>query len=278
MWAIAWLAALACTAALARAAGIPASTVRAMVMAGTAIIAAVSMLRVRPPARGGPRFTRWVAIAAVAAMASVPSITSMLPGSGIVSGQLSMPGEEILLGDIGGTVRILVSGSLPEGSTAFAGYVLAVGDERIEGNFGRWIRRSWRKMGRFYDERTSAYHALRLAPGARALKLERVDGRLEGGLRVQVFRAHASGWALVVLALAALALAAAMDAVGKHQGTLAVHAGIAIIVGALARSTATPDSALSSAIASVALGTPVGTGVGFVAAWVARQTRTRFVR
>jgi hypothetical protein len=278
VWAIACLAALACAAALGRAAGIPASAAGAMVMAGTAIITAVSMLRVPLSAETDPTLTRWVAIAAVAAMTSVPAITSMLPGAGVISGQLSKVGDKILLGGLTGSVRILVSGSLPGGSTAYAGYVLAAGGERIEGSFERSIRRSWHKMGRFYDARTSEYHALRLAPGAQALELVRVDGRFEGAIRVRVFRAYARGWVLVLLSVASLALAAALDAIGKHQGTFAVHAGIGIIVGALARWTATPESALASAISSVALGTPLGTVAGSAAAGIARRMRTRFVR
>lgn len=270
--------AIACAGGLARAAGAPSSAVGALAVAAMAIVSGASMLRVASAPGPARPAARWAAVAAVVATAAAPAIAAMLPGGGIASGVLRNAGDEILLPEgESGPVRVLVAGKLPGSSITSARYTLAIDGDRIEGTFQRSIRRAWKKMGRFFDERTSEYHPMRVAPGARALTLERVEGRLEDGIHVRVFRIRMPGWLLAFLCMASLALAAAVDALDRRQGIFAVFAGIALATGALTRWTATPDSAFASAVASIAPGVLLGAAAGLAASAVARRVRSRLV-
>ena len=273
------LVVIACAAGLARTVGMPSDVAGAVVVGGVTIISAAAMLRTLPRQGRAPAAARWAAVAALAATAASPAIASMLPGAGIASRVLRQQGDELLLpeGEIG-LVRILVTATLPGNSTASAGYTLVIDGKRIEGTFERSIRRAWRKMGRFLDERTSAYHSVRVAPDMRALTLERVKGRLEDGLHVRIFRARAPSWVFALLGVASLALATAVDVTDKRQGMFAMYAGIALVVGALARWNATPESAFASAVASLILGVPLGTAAGLAAYALAGRVRRHLPR
>jgi hypothetical protein len=245
-----------------------------MAIVGTAGVLAISMLRSRARAAPDSVVWRWAVILVIVLVSVLPSLSWMRPGPSIASGELASVGSEIVLpSSVSGELRVLASGSLPGESVAFASYVIGIDGQRIEGSFERSVRRSWRKIGRFYNERASEYHLVDISPGAQRFTLERLEGRLAGGVHVQVFPVHLPIWILWIMILVALALAAAVDVLGRHHGTFAVYAGISLAVGTVARVYATPASALATAIASIVLGVPGGSIVGLSAVALARRLR-----
>ena len=270
------LVAVVAVAGVAVAGGAAPSTAGVLVVVGAIVVLAGSMLLALP--RDGRRVTvaRWTAAGAVVVIAGVPATAAIAPGRSAASGELRKVGDEILLPrGVGGRLRLLVSGSLPGESMAGASYVVTINGERIEGTFERTIRSSWKKMGRFTNEHSSEYHALRAPLGARALALERLDGPLTDGLRVRVFREYVPAWLIGAFMAGALALAAFVDAAGKHQGVLAAYAGMALLFGALTRSVATPAATFSTIVVSLVLGVPFGAAAGLAVSVIARASLRR---
>jgi hypothetical protein len=219
------------------------------------------------------------ALAAVAGAATLlltvfPPIDTVAPGTPLVSGLLPERGASVALpASTPSHVRLLVHVPLPRNGTPEVRFRLTGTEPPAEGKLERTY--SSARVGRsgrtqIAHDRSSEYVAAKLAPGARALTLDRLAGETAGPLEVAVYPDRippALQWALAIATVIVAALAEAR----LRKGSIAAIAGIGVGFGLLVTDNATPTSAIGTALGAVLLGAIAGAAAGGLAAFVAKR-------
>lgn len=258
--------------------GVPEDVAAASLAGGaTAVLVVHAARRVR--SGGGGRLLTVAFASAVAAASMVPALRSMLPGRPIVSAVPEHEGNSVALppGSVG-PVRLLVSSELPEDRSAYIGFSLVLGAERVEGALEHGVRRwgAGEDVRRYHVERPSVYFDARVAPGAKSLLLARLSSALPSALRVDVYRRIIPSWIFLLLALLALSFAGFVDALAGGRGRVGFTSGAALASGLLAGWTATPEQALWPCMVSLAFGTLIGGAGGRATSRAAKWLRRTF--
>jgi hypothetical protein len=252
----------------------------------TLIVLAVSLgvaLYLLRPALDPQRDTATRALAGAAALvtlvsAGLPALRTVHPGDPLFAGEVERSGDAIPVPDgISGPVRLLVSGKLAERGEPVVTFTIGGTREPVDGKLERTF--GYARIGRGGRARVSQDHdtdffPANLSPGARSMRLERIQGQLTTPLRIAVYREPIPiPGGPYVLAVLALALAAVVDARLGWKSTLAVASGMAVAFGLLVTYNATPASAIGPAAGGVVLGAIVGS----LAGWIAGALVRRFV-
>jgi hypothetical protein len=205
-----------------------------------------------------------------------PAVRSVVPGEPVFQGELHQRGDSLAVpAGFSGAVRVLVAGALPDRGEPAISFRISGTDPPVEGRLLRTF--GYARMGRGGRRRVASdhsadFHAARIAPGAGALELERVEGSVDLPLRVAVYRdplpVPGAPWWLAVIALGLAALAEARLA---HPTALAVPAGMALAFGLLVTYNATPSAAVGPAVGGLVLGALTGSLAGWFAGALARR-------
>jgi hypothetical protein len=217
-----------------------------------------------------------LALAAVTvALAVVPVALTIYPGTPVAAGVLESTGDSIKLPEsVSGPVRLLVHAALSSAGSASVEFELGGLSGPVEGKLQRTVstaRVGRRGVTQQANERNSEFLDARIASGGHAVKLERVDGPLAGGLDVRVYSDRFPLWLDVVLAVLALVGVALVGVrLGVGTDTL-VAAGVAVAFGAVGHEFVTPDSIVRPLIGAAIVAAVVGGAAGGILAWVARK-------
>lgn len=278
-----WLLPVLAIAAIAGVAGLywterltEALTAAVIVVAG-ALAASAFVLRPALDAAhdGGLRALAWGATVLCLLVAAVPALRTVVPGDPLVDGTLGIEGETIPIpAGADGSVRVLVNGKLKEGGEATVSFVITGTEQPVEGKLERTfsttrIGRSGR--ARVSHDRNTDFLEARIAPGAKELKLDRLQGQLGGRMQVLVYRELVPRWGVFVLAVLALLLVAFADARLGLRGNAVIAGGIGIAFGMLVYTNATPSAAVGPAIGALILGAAAGALAGSLAGWLLRK-------
>lgn len=218
------------------------------------------------------------AAAGVLAFAGYPAVRTVFPGRPRFEGELAEPGDELPLpGGADGPVRLLVKTHLPDSGTPTVRFRLSGGAAPVEGHLERTV--SYARVGRgrraaVTHDHASTWLETRLPPGARAIRLDMLQGEQAGPLRVAAYPdplPTAVAWGAAVLAAL---LAAAGEARLRPGSNAGVIAAAAVVYGLLFSGNATPDAAAGTALGSVLLGLFAGAALGSLAVFVARRLVT----
>ncbi len=171
-------------------------------------------------------------------------------------------------------MRLLVKGELPKGGAPRAEFTLSGTREPIDGVLERTFATA--RVGRsgraqVASDHVSEFHSATIAPGATALRLDRVVGKLGGPIQVFAYRHWLTPTELVLLSLLVLFLVAAVDAWAGLQGNTAVASGMALAFGLLVASYATPFASVGQALGGAVLGAMTGALAGSIAGAVMRK-------
>jgi len=213
--------------------------------------------------------------AVTVALAVVPIALTIYPGTPLAAGVLDSPGDTLTLPEsLSGPVRVFVHGALSTAGSTTVEFELSGFTGPVEGKLQRTVstgRVGRRGVTQQATERNSEFLDARLASGLHALKLERVDGPLSGGLDVRVYGDRFPLWLDVVVAVVALIGIALLGVrLGVGTDTL-VAAGVAVAFGAVGHEFVTPDSIVRPLIGAAIVAAVVGGAAGGILAWVARK-------
>jgi hypothetical protein len=238
-------------------------------------------LYVLRPALDGKRDPRSRVLSAAAAILTavatvLPALRTVHPGDPVFGGELGQVDDTIAVpGGMTGAVRLLVSGKLAERGEPAVTFTIGGTRDPVEGKLERtfgYARVGRGGRARVAHDHTADFYPAQIPPGARELKLERIQGQLGSQLLVAVYREPipvAGGpW---VLAAVALLLAAVADARLGLKNNLAVAAGMAVAFGLLVTYNATPAAAVGPAVGGVVLGALGGSLGGWLAGAIARR-------
>jgi hypothetical protein len=225
---------------------------------------------------GSVRALAFGAAALSLASVAVPALRSVNPGDPLFAGDVGMVDDTVAIPEgVTGRVHVLVSGRLPDRGEPQVTFTLTGTEPPLEGHLERTIgtaRVGRSGRARVAQDHTADYYAARLAPGARALKLERLSGELGSRLHVSVFRdpipVPGGPWVLAALALLLACLADARMGKANH---LAVAVGMAVAFGLLVTYHATPASAVGPAVGGVVLGALLGALGGWIVGAIVRR-------
>ncbi len=253
-------------------------TIASMVVLAVGLGVALYVLR---PALDHGREAGSRAVAAAAAAltlvaTALPALRTVHPGDPVFAGDVGQVDETIAVPEgFSGQVRLLVSGKLAERGEPSVTFVITGTRDPVEGRLERtfgYARVGRGGRARVAHDHTADFYPAQIAPGARELKLDRIQGDLGSRLRVAVYREPipvAGGpW---VLAALALLLASIADARLGLKNNLAVAAGMAVAFGLLVTYNATPAAAVGPAVGGVILGALGGSLAGWVTGVIARR-------
>lgn len=209
------------------------------------------------------------------ALAVVPIALTIYPGTPVAAGVLDSPGDTLPLPEsVSGPVRVFVHGAISVAGSTTVEFELGGFTGPVDGKLQRTV--STARVGRSGSsqqatERNSEFLDARLASGAHALKLERVDGPVAGGLDVRVYNDRFPLWLdVAVAALTLIGIALLGVRLGVGTDTL-VAAGVAVAFGAVGHEFVTPDSIVRPLVGAAIVAAVVGGAAGGALAWAARK-------
>jgi hypothetical protein len=252
-----------------------AAAASALVVGCSTIFAGFVALRLREGGMRPARALAWGGVLLIAAAA--PVLDSVFPGRLVGEGTVSRKGDAIELpSGLHGSVRILASGALPEGS--YVHFSLEAGPEVLGGDLRRGA--TWWRAGEerrhYHEDRSSVLVAGTLPPGVEQLTLGSLAGH-PVKLMVRVFAPIVPTWIVTLMALST-GMAIAVLASRMPRAQLAVNVAlVAVCSGVLAATVARPDAAVGAVLAGFAGGTLVGVPLGIMIGAVSRGLgRLRF--
>jgi hypothetical protein len=205
-----------------------------------------------------------------------PSLRTVNPGSPVFSGDLGDVDEAMALpAGAGGSIRLLISGKLPERGEPSVSYTIAGTREPVEGRLERTfssarVGRSGR--ARVAHDHTADFYPAYIPPGTRQLKLDRVSGQLGSRLSVAGYREPLPlPWGPWVAAALAVVVASAAEARLGRKSDLSVAAGMASAFGLLVTFNATPAAAVGPSVGGVVLGALTGALGGWIVGILVRR-------
>jgi len=202
----------------------------------------------------------WGGVLLVAAAA--PVLNAVFPGRLAAEGTVSVKGDVIQLPTgFDGSVRILVSGALPEGS--YLRFSLEAGPEVLGGDLRRGVKwwRAGEERRHYHEDRSSVLVAGRIPPGVDRLAL----GSLAGNpvkLLVRVYAPIVPTWIVMLMALATGLSFTVFGALTSRARLAATAAVVAVLSAVFAGAIARPDAAVGPVLAGLAAGTLVGVPLG----------------
>jgi hypothetical protein len=246
----------------------------------SAVSLGVALYIVRPGLdRGRDAGTRALAIAAAVATlvaTALPALRTVRPGEPVFEGEVGQVDDTIPIpGGYAGQVRLLVSGKLAERGEPSVTFTIAGTKEAVEGKLERtfgYARVGRGGRARVAHDHTADFYPAEISPGARELKLDRLQGQLGSRLRVAVYSepipVKGGPW---VLAAVAVLLASLADARLGMKNNLSVVAGMAAAFGLLVTYNATPAAAVGPSVGGVVLGALVGSLAGWIVGAIVRR-------
>jgi hypothetical protein len=211
----------------------------------------------------------------VAVLSIAPVWVTVAPGEPMAQGTLERPGDSLSLPEgAGGPVRLWVKGNLGGQGAAVVHFTLNAAGENAHGKLSRTL--SSGRVGRrgrteIVQEHNSVLVATALGSGEPKLRLNDLEGPLNGPLHVEVFRDYwPARWDIVIAVLVLLAVAALSVRLGATTAPASL-AGATLAAGIAAYYFATPDAAVRPEIGALILGGPIGLVAGAALAAGARQ-------
>ena len=269
LWLAACIAGLAGAASMARWAGVTeAMAGGVLAVACAAAFGAVVAHRLRRAGMRTAKVLAWTFALVVAAAA--PLLLVVFPGRLVADGTLSQAGDAVQLDPgLHGTVRVLVSGALPEASRV--GLSLRLGPGSLEGTLCRGA--TWWRAGderrHYHEDRRSVLLSGDVPTGVDEVVLERVAGP-GVPLTVHAYAERLPPWLVVVCSISTgLSFSFLHGRLRRTRFPSAV-AAVAVASGVLGSMIARPDAALGPILAGVVAGTLVGVPVGRVMGDAAR--------
>jgi hypothetical protein len=224
---------------------------------------------------GAARASVVVLSAMLLALAVVPAVLTVEPGTPVARGGLAAAGDSFRVpGSTQGSVRLLVHGDLSTQGAAAVDFELGGATKPLTGRIERSIsttRVGRRGVGQEAHERNSEFLDGSLAAGQSSLKLERVEGPLAGALDVAVYPDRFPLGIDILVGAVVLALAALLAARLQVGSDTVVLAGLAIGFGAVCHELVTPDSVVRPMIGAMIVGGIAGIAAGGLTGWGARK-------
>ncbi len=208
-------------------------------------------------------------------VAAVPAYEAVRPGDPEVVAELNRSGDaQALPPGTTGRVLLLVSTRLGGAAEPVVSFRLGGFESQVEGELKRTT--GFARVGRGGSTKVSHDHdagwfEARIPPGAREIRLERVQGLASTPLRVEVYRdwiPHGLAWAL---SLVALLLAAAGEVRSRRDSGASIAAGVALGFGLVVSYNVTPGRAVAPTIWAVVLGAIVGAPAAVVVRMLLRR-------
>ncbi|MCY1024038.1 hypothetical protein [Pyxidicoccus sp. MSG2] len=208
-------------------------------------------------------------------LAVLPAVATLVPGAPLAGGEVTGKGQHIAVPPAAeGGVLLVVRGSLAKEGARGVLFSIAGMEEVAVGTLERTRAhvRTRRVRTHVFRERLGFHQRGVLPQGSRELRVERLEGDLEGPLRVELYR---SNWPFPLLACAAglSLLAAAVLQARLRLRRYALWAGTALGMGLFTAGWGEPHADIMFAAASLFMGFTLGAPLGWLAA-LALQARS----
>jgi len=255
------------------------STVGALVAVLVPLVLALMVARPAADRSAGRSGAVLLVVAAVLSflVAAVPALEAVHPGEPVFVAEFEREDQSASLPEgTGGRVLLLVSAPLGSAGEPQVTFRLGGFAEPVEGRLERTF--GYARVGRGGRARVSHDHdadwfEAKIPSGSREIRLERLQGRVAGGLRVTVYRDWLPRAAAWVLSLLVLFLAAAGEVRAGRDAGSTIAAGVALGFGLVVAYNVTPAQAVVPSLWAIVLGAIAGAP----AAVIVRMLVRRFV-
>ncbi|HVP66423.1 MAG TPA: hypothetical protein VMT17_04090 [Anaeromyxobacteraceae bacterium] len=197
-----------------------------------------------------------------ALVAAVPALEAVHPGDPDFVAEFEREDQAASLPEgMGGRVLLLVSAPLGGAGEPQVNFRLSGFSDPVEGRLERTF--GYARVGRSGRARVAHDHdadwfEARIPAGAKEIRLERLQGRVAGGLRVSVYRDWLPRAAAWVLSLLVLVLAALGEVRAGRDAGSTIAAGVALGFGLVVSYNVTPAQAVVPSLWAIVLGAIAG--------------------
>jgi hypothetical protein len=207
--------------------------------------------------------------ALIAGSSGASLFTALVPREPIVDRIVERGARLELPAAAHGPLRLALQARLPGTGSANADLTLAIGHERIAARVSRRIltaRSGRRGRSEVVRDESTAWKSADVPADVDSIELAKVEGSIQGGVRIRVFHDLTPVRLEFPVAIALLVLVGWMAGRGGDGRASVVTAGLILGFGLAAHELVTPDAAVRRELGALISGGLIGGSAGFIVA------------